>query len=57
MLDGLAATTWLFNTLNRRSYPLGAGCVDDLLIWGSVRRFRTVFEQIDHPPPPQQLNT
>ena len=28
ILDGLAATTWLVNPLNRRSYPLGAGSVD-----------------------------
>ena len=34
-----------FNPLNRRSYVLGAGCVDSRLIWGSVRRVRSIFER------------
>ena len=33
----------VFNPLNRRSYPLGAGCLDYRLIWGSVRRVRSIF--------------
>ena len=54
-LDGLAATTYLFNRLHRRSYPLGAGCAYSRLIWALVRRFRSVVERIYVPTFCQQV--
>ena len=38
----MASTTNLFDPLDRRSYSLGATCADSRLIWGSVRRFRSI---------------
>ena len=45
ILDGLAATACLIDPLDRRSYTFEAGCADSRLIWGSVRRFRSMSER------------